>query len=117
MSLILHQGMFGALAAVGFGVLFNFGPRHLVWCAAVGWVALALRTVALDIGWSLEGAPFIAAAACTCLLIACRPLLGAASQSIALAGCIPMVPRAFFSQALLGFLRSPRRRPPMRRPR
>ncbi len=42
-----HQAAFGALPAWGFGVLFNFDRRSLVWCAALGALALALRTFAL----------------------------------------------------------------------
>lgn len=101
---LLHQALFGALAAAGFGVLFNFGFRALPWCAAAGALALAVRTVGQDLAWSLEGASFAAAIITSCSVSALRRHLGPACNAVALAGCIPMVPGAFFGQALLGFL-------------
>lgn len=100
---LLHQSFFGALAAVGFGVLFNFGARSLVWCAACGMLALGTRTLGLDAGWSLEGASFVASATVTTAVITLpRGPLGSSYTAMALSGCIPMVPGAFFAQALLG---------------
>ncbi|WP_026784592.1 threonine/serine exporter family protein [Pleomorphomonas koreensis] len=101
---LLHQALFGALAAAGFGVLFNFGFRALPWCAAAGALALAVRTVGQDLAWSLEGASFAAAIVTSCSVSALRRQLGPACNAVALSGCIPMVPGAFFGQALLGFL-------------
>jgi len=101
---LLHQALFGALAAAGFGVLFNFGFRALPWCAAAGALALAVRTLGQDFSWSLEGASFAAAIVTSCSVSALRRHLGPACNAVALAGCIPMVPGAFFGQALLGFL-------------
>jgi uncharacterized membrane protein YjjB (DUF3815 family) len=60
---LLHQTICGALAAAGFGVLFNVSFRGLPWCAASGALALALRTAALRQGWSMEAASFVAAIA------------------------------------------------------
>ncbi|NLH82375.1 MAG: threonine/serine exporter [Phyllobacteriaceae bacterium] len=100
---VLHQAFFGALAAWGFGILFNFGRRCLVWATAFGAVALAVRTVALDAHWSLEAASFAAAFVTASLALGFRDRLGAAMETIALAGCIPMIPGAFFGNALLGF--------------
>ena len=58
---VAHQAAFGALAAWGFGVLFNFDWRSLIWCSALGALALGVRTLALADGWSLEAASFTAA--------------------------------------------------------
>jgi uncharacterized membrane protein YjjB (DUF3815 family) len=101
---VAHQALFGAIAAAGFGVLFNFGPRSLLWCAGMGALALAVRTLGQSAGWSLEAASFVAALTTSSVVFIVLPRLGAASNAIALAGCIPMVPGAFFGQALLGFL-------------
>lgn len=100
---VAHQALFGALAAAGFGVLFNFGLRALPWCAAAGALALAVRTVGQGFDWSLEGATFAAAVVTSLAVSALRSRLGPACNAVALAGCIPMVPGAFFGQALLGF--------------
>ena len=59
---LLHQTICGAIAAAGFGVLFNIGFRSLPWCAASGALALAVRTGCLDgLHWNLEAASFAAA--------------------------------------------------------
>lgn len=101
---LLHQAFFGAVAAAGFGVLFNFGLKSLAWCFAAGALALSVRTVGLDLGWSLEAASFVAAVmASLCANVLRRPL-GGRGNAVALAGCIPMVPGAFFGQAILGAL-------------
>jgi uncharacterized membrane protein YjjB (DUF3815 family) len=99
---LMHQALFGAVAAWGFGVLFNFGWRDLFWCAASGALALATRTLGQEAGWNLETASFVAAAAvgvCERLL---RARLGIASNALAVAGCIPMVPGSFAAQAIFG---------------
>ena len=101
---LLHQAFFGAVAAAGFGVLFNVGLRSLAWCAAAGALALAVRTLGQDLQWSLEAASFVAAlAASICANVLRRPL-GPRGSAVALTGCIPMVPGAFFGQAILGAL-------------
>ena len=100
----LHQAFFGAVAAVGFGVLFNFGSRSLVWAAAAGALALATRSILQSRGWTLEASTFVAALAAAFLAYGFLSRLGAAASAIALAGCIPMIPGAFFGNALLGFL-------------
>ncbi|MDD3288438.1 MAG: threonine/serine exporter family protein [Alphaproteobacteria bacterium] len=99
---LLHQALFGGIAAAGFGVLFNFGHRALWWCAFCGAMALAVRTLCQDAGWSLEAASFTAAFITSCTVCMLRSTLGTAGNSMALAGCIPMVPGAFFAQAILG---------------
>ena len=99
---LLHQALFGALAAAGFGVLFNIGPKTLIWAMGAGALALSVRTFGLQIGWSLEAASFAAALTASSAVRFVRIWLGAARNSVALAGCIPMVPGAFMSQAILG---------------
>ena len=73
-----------------------------MWCGVAGALALAVRTLGQDAGWSLEAASFAAAVATSCVMALLHERLGAAGNAMALAGCIPMVPGAFFGQALLG---------------
>lgn len=101
---LLHHALFGAVAAAGFGVLFNFGLRALPWCAAAGALALLVRTLGLEAHWSLEAASFVAAAVVAVAVRLVRPRQRQASGAMALAGCIPMVPGSFFAQAILGLL-------------
>ena len=102
MTHLLHQTLFGALAAGGFGILFNFGWRDLAWCAASGALALAVRTLGLEAGWTLEAASFAAAAAVGGGARLLRARLGIASGALAVAGCIPMVPGSFAAQTIFG---------------
>ncbi|ABD07628.1 conserved hypothetical protein [Rhodopseudomonas palustris HaA2] len=101
---LAHQAAFGAVAAAGFGVLFNFGWRSLAWCAVAGALALGIRTFSQTSGASLEAATFLAAIGTSCIAILARRWLGVACNAIALAGCIPMVPGAFFGQAMIGYI-------------
>jgi uncharacterized membrane protein YjjB (DUF3815 family) len=101
---LAHQALFGAVAAVGFGVLFNIGPRNLLRCAALGALALTIRTFCQHDGWSLEAATLMAAISTGGIVYLVRPRPGEAPNALALAGCIAMVPGAFFIEALLGFL-------------
>jgi len=104
---LVHQTIFGAVAAAGFGVLFNFGLATLLWAAAAGGLALAVRTVGLDLGWSLAAASFVAAAAVALAV----ELLGTAparfqrsGNALAVAGCIPMIPGGAAAKCIIGLL-------------
>ena len=99
---VVHQAAFGALAACGFGVLFNFDWLSLIRCSALGALALAVRTFELAGGWSLEAASFSAALAAGAAVALAAPQRGEGADMVALAGCIPMVPGAFFGKAILG---------------
>ena len=99
---VLHQAICGAVAAAGFGVLFNVGLRLLPWCAASGAVALAVRAACLELGLNLEGASFAAA---LCLGVAVRLLRkrsGVPLDLVDVTGCIPMVPGSFAAKAIIG---------------
>jgi len=100
---LLHQTVCGALAAFGFGVLFNIGFRSLPWCAASGALALAVRTLCLGYGWSLEAASFAAALAVGGAVQVLRTRTDISPNALDVAGCIPMVPGSFAAKAILGF--------------
>jgi len=99
---LLHQALFGGLAASGFGILFNFSWPDLRWCAASGALALATRTLGQEAGWSLEAASFAAAAAVGCAGQLLHARLGLGTNDLAVAGCIPMVPGLFAAEGILG---------------
>jgi uncharacterized membrane protein YjjB (DUF3815 family) len=99
---ILHQTLFGGVAAVGFGVLFNMSRRHLLWCGIAGGLALAVRTVGLQLGGSLEAASFAAALAVGSVVQMCQEHIGVSRNTLDVAGCIPMVPGGFAAKAILG---------------
>ena len=100
---LLHQAVFGGLAAAGFGLMFNFGAVTLLWATVAGGIALAVRTAGLEFGWPLEAASFGAAVAVALSV----ELLGGrvlnvphAGQTLAVAGCIPMIPGGAAAQCI-----------------
>ncbi len=100
---ILHQTVCGALAAAGFGVLFNLGFSSLPWCAASGALALAVRTVCLtQWGWNLEAASFAAALTVGAAVQVLRNRTEISQNALDVVGCIPMVPGSFAAKAVLG---------------
>jgi uncharacterized membrane protein YjjB (DUF3815 family) len=103
-AFVLHQTVFGALAAAGFGVLFNVAARRLPWCAASGAVALAVRTSCQELGVGLIGASFAAAFA---VGVAAELRWGRSDISrdvLGVVGCIPMVPGSLASKAILAMV-------------
>jgi uncharacterized membrane protein YjjB (DUF3815 family) len=99
---IFHQTACGAIAAAGFGVLFNFGFRMLPWCAACGAIALAVRACCLGLGGNLEGASFAAALTVGATVQLLRRRTDISKDLLDVAGCIPMVPGSFAAKAILG---------------
>jgi uncharacterized membrane protein YjjP (DUF1212 family) len=99
----LHQAFFGAIAAAGFGVMFNMRARALLWCAAAGALALAVRTAGLSLGWTLESASFTAALAIGSSVQLLQDRIGVSRNTLGVAGCIPMIPGGFAARAILGF--------------
>jgi uncharacterized membrane protein YjjP (DUF1212 family) len=99
---LLQQTVCGAIAAAGFGVLFNISFRSLVWCAVSGGVALAVRTYCLGLDWNLEGASFAAALTVSLFVMGLRRHTDISQNALDVVGCIPMVPGSFAAKAILG---------------
>ena len=98
---ILHQTVCGALAAAGFGVLFNIGFRSLPWCAASGALALAVRTYCQGLGWNLEASSFAAALTVGAAVQVLRARTKISQNALDVVGCIPMVPGSFAAKSIL----------------
>jgi uncharacterized membrane protein YjjB (DUF3815 family) len=98
---LLHHTVCGAIAAAGFGVLFNIALRSLLWCGASGALAIAVRTICLQLGWSLEAASFVAAFAVGCGVHVLGTYTDVSEDALDVAGCIPMVPGSFAANAIL----------------
>jgi uncharacterized membrane protein YjjB (DUF3815 family) len=98
---IIHQAVFGGIAAAGFGVLFNY-PRHWLPMAFVsGMLALTVRTFALDVGCPLPLASFYAASAVSLGAELLRGWPNLTQGVLAVVGCIPMVPGSLASKAVI----------------
>jgi uncharacterized membrane protein YjjB (DUF3815 family) len=102
LTFLVHQMVCGAIAAAGFGVLFNVGSQSLGWCAASGALALAVRTCCLSLGWNLEGASFAAALTVSAAVQVLRARTDIHQTAFDVVGCIPMVPGSFAAKAILG---------------
>jgi uncharacterized membrane protein YjjB (DUF3815 family) len=102
-AFLLHQTVCGAIAAAGFGVLFNIGSSELLWCGVTGALALLVRTLCLSHGWSLEASSFLAALVVGCVVQLLRARSSLSQNALDVAGCIPMVPGSFAAKAILGF--------------
>src|SRR4029450_3613000 len=100
---LLHQAVFGGVAAAGFAVLFNCPPR-LLWIAfGAGALGLAVRTGGQGIcGLSLPAASFIAAFVLALLTRILEPPDSPRGSVLAVVGCIPVTPGRL---AANGFLR------------
>lgn len=104
LQLLLHQMACGAIAAAGFGVLFNVRFSMLPWCAASGALTLAVRTICHEgAGWNLEASCFCAALAAGVAVQWLRWMRPDFSQNaLDIVGCIPMIPGSFAAKAILG---------------
>ena len=99
---LLHHTVCGAIAAAGFGVLFNMGYRTLIWCAASGALAVGVRTICMQLGWSLEAGSFAAALAVGSGVHLLSIYSDVPADALDVAGYIPMVPGSFAAKAILG---------------
>ncbi len=100
--LLLHHTVCGGVSAAGFGVLFNFDFRVLPWCAISGALMLAVRTVALQGGWSMEAACFAAAFVGGTVVQLLPATTGVSRNALHVVGCIPMLPGGLAAKAILG---------------
>lgn len=102
-SFVLHQTLFGAIAAAGFGVLFNLGFASLPLCAVSGALALAVRTFCMEgLHWNLETASFAAAVAVGAAAQVLPERMDITRNMLGVVGCIPMVPGSFAAKAIIG---------------
>lgn len=99
---ILHHTICGAIAAAGFGVLFNISFRSLPWCAVTGAIALAVWTYCLGLGWNLEASSFAAALTVGAVVQVLRTHTDISQNALDVVGCIPMIPGSFAAKAILG---------------
>ena len=109
---LFQQIVCGALAALGFGVLFNVRPRALAWCAFAGALALTIRSAVLIWGWNLEAASFLAALAVGATVQGLQARIGISRNTLAAVGCIPMIPGAYAARAILGLMAMTAQQPP-----
>lgn len=102
---ILEDGVWAAVAAVGFAIMFNAPRRSLLACAIVGALGHALRFFLLEaLDFSIVPATLTAAVVIGFLAkeLARRHELPSLIYSIV--GAIPMVPGAYAFRTMIGLL-------------
>jgi uncharacterized membrane protein YjjB (DUF3815 family) len=97
---LIHQALFGGLAAVGFGILFNCPPAMLLECFMSGAVALAVRTGAQSAGLTLPEAAFFAALTVAVIERALQHYQAKRGPLLSVVGCIPMIPGSLAANGL-----------------
>jgi uncharacterized membrane protein YjjB (DUF3815 family) len=102
LSQLLHHSVCGGLGAAGFAVLFNVRFRALPSCAAMGALGIALRTLVLGYGWTMEAATFIAALALAVAVQLLPVPNGVSRNAMNVVGVIPMIPGGLVAKAILG---------------
>jgi uncharacterized membrane protein YjjB (DUF3815 family) len=106
---ILHQAFFGGVASAGFAVLFNCKPRMLPLCFGAGALALAVRTIGQELGFSLAVASFFAALLLAIVDHIFHDFPSPRGSVLAVVGAIAMVPGSLAAKVLISvfaFLRS-----------
>ena len=104
LSYILYSSAFGALASLGFGVLFNVPKKALIGCAILGALGIALRSTLSVLGVEIVLSTFAAS-----LLVGFSSLLFykyayVPSAIFSITGAIPMVPGVYAFNAMLGII-------------
>ena len=101
---IILKAFFGAVASTGFAILFNVPKRILPWCFALGALSLALRTLGLSLGLSLELSTLLGATAVGFASFIPHRRLILPTHVVSIPGTINMVPGVFAFKAMTGFM-------------
>ena len=99
----LEQAVLAAIAAAGFGVVFNVSARVLIFCAAGGAIGRGLRflLVETDLGMPIAWATFVAAASVSLASVYVAKKLRAHPKAFTVAAVIPMIPGVQIFTALI----------------
>ena len=99
----LEQAVLAAIAAAGFGVVFNVSARVLIFCAAGGAIGRGLRflLVETDLGMHIAWATFVAAASVSLASVYVAKRLRAHPKAFTVAAVIPMIPGVQIFTALI----------------
>lgn len=102
--IVLEDAFWSALAACGFGFLFNVPHRTLWACAMTGAIGHASRRAMLEMGWGLELSTLICAILMGLVSFYFARRLRAPSLVFAVTGAIPLAPGGFAYRAMIGFI-------------
>jgi uncharacterized membrane protein YjjB (DUF3815 family) len=102
---IMVKAVFGAVASVGFAILFNAPSHTLRWTAAAGALGLGLRTALMKTGMSIELGTLFASTAVSSFTFWPLRRLTLPTHIFSIPGVINMVPGGFAFKAMTGFMR------------
>jgi len=101
---IAQNSLFGAIAAMGFAVLFNVPKRTLLACGALGAMGICTRTILMLFGAEIVLATFLSSVVVGLLSLAFYRFYFVPTAVFAVSGAIPMVPGVFAFKSMLGFI-------------
>lgn len=103
-SVVLQDGLWSGIAALGFAILFNAPRRTLIACALIGAAGHALRAFLMEFGIQIEAATLVGATLVGFASVWHARRLQVPSPIFAICGAIPMVPGTFAYRAMIGFI-------------
>lgn len=101
---VIHYGLFGALASLGFAVLFNVPKHTLLGCALSGGIAISIRTLLMSYGVSIEFATLAGATSVGFCGFYFKHRWHVPAPIFTVTGSIPMVPGTFAFKAMIGLV-------------
>lgn len=99
--LLLRDGFWSAIPAVGFAMLFNVPPRMLKYCAMGGALAHSLRTLLMHHGMPIEWATLAASTTVGFVCVYWSKRLLAPRPVFSVASIIPMLPGAYAFKTMI----------------
>ena len=108
---LLENLVFGAIPAVGFGMLFNVPVRILGWCALGGALGRGTRFLLMQIGIPITWGTLLAAAVVSFLGVSAAQRLRAHPKVFTVAAIIPMIPGVYMFTALMAITQMERQGP------
>ncbi|MCB0210253.1 MAG: threonine/serine exporter family protein [Anaerolineae bacterium] len=103
--LLLHDGFWSAVAALGFAMLFNVPIRTLPACALGGALGHITRTLGMELGLSISAATFFGATVVGFFGHFAARRWQAPSTVFTVPGVIPMVPGSLAFQTMMTLIR------------
>lgn len=101
---VLQDGIWAAVAAVCFGILFNVPPRLLAGCAVAAGFGHGLRTLLMQLGVDIEMSTLIGSTLVGFIGVYCSARWHAPIQIFTLCAAITMVPGVFAYRTMLGVI-------------
>ncbi|MDR3706460.1 MAG: threonine/serine exporter family protein [Paludibacteraceae bacterium] len=102
---IVEKSIFGAGAALGFGILFNVPNRTLIYIALLGLTGVCLKNIAIGLNINIILACFIGASVVGLLSMVASKSKHSPPLVFSIPGVIPMVPGIFTYKLMLGMIK------------